>query len=70
MHNGDHAYPDNRGPDDHDGGRPLAFVLGKGQVLKGLDQGLTGMCVGEKRTLVLALRDAHRLRSGYGGAGP
>ena len=39
---------------DHDGARPLKFVLGEGQVLAGLDLGLTGMCVGERRTLVLA----------------
>ncbi|WP_411027336.1 FKBP-type peptidyl-prolyl cis-trans isomerase, partial [Salmonella sp. s54925] len=30
-------------------GEPFVFTLGKGQVIKGWDQGLLGMCVGEKK---------------------
>lgn len=34
-------------------GQPLEFTLGVGQVIKGWDQGLLGICAGEKRKLVI-----------------
>jgi hypothetical protein len=34
-------------------GRPYVFTLGAGDVIKGLDQGLVGMRVGEKRVLTV-----------------
>ncbi|KAL5464141.1 hypothetical protein EMCRGX_G033108 [Ephydatia muelleri] len=33
--------------------QPFDFTLGVGQVIKGWDQGLLNMCVGEKRKLVI-----------------
>ncbi|KAF3403288.1 hypothetical protein DPV78_004229 [Talaromyces pinophilus] len=37
----------------YDRGTPLSFKLGTGRVIKGWDQGLLDMCVGEKRTLTI-----------------
>lgn len=36
-----------------DRGVPFTFVLGKGQVIKGWDQGVEGMLVGAKRKLTI-----------------
>jgi len=36
-----------------DRNKPFQFTLGVGQVIAGWDEGLLGMCVGEKRTLVI-----------------
>lgn len=35
----------------YDRGEPLSFTLGRGQVIKGWDRGLLGICEGEKRVL-------------------
>ncbi|XP_046996875.1 FK506-binding protein 2 isoform X2 [Schistocerca americana] len=37
----------------HDRDQPFSFQLGVGQVIKGWDQGLVDMCVGERRRLVI-----------------
>ncbi|KAL2815260.1 FK506-binding protein 2 [Aspergillus cavernicola] len=34
-------------------GKPFKFPLGAGRVIKGWDEGLLDMCVGEKRTLTI-----------------
>ncbi|KAI6125753.1 hypothetical protein EV401DRAFT_1855495 [Pisolithus croceorrhizus] len=46
----------------HDRGQPLYFKLGIGQVIKGWDEGLQGMCVNEKRTLTIPSRLAYGSR--------
>jgi len=37
----------------HNRNAPFSFVMGRGMVIKGWDQGLLDMCIGEKRTLTV-----------------
>ncbi|KAH9961242.1 hypothetical protein BC827DRAFT_1203440 [Russula dissimulans] len=53
----------------HDRGQPLPVALGRGQVIKGWDEGLVGMCIGEKRTLTIPSDKAYGER-GFGSVIP
>ena len=45
--------------DSSEGRDPLQFTLGSGQVIKGFDDGVTGMAVGEKKTVDIPCEDAY-----------
>ncbi|KAJ7594507.1 hypothetical protein C8J56DRAFT_885083 [Mycena floridula] len=48
---------------------PLPLTLGRQQVIKGWEEGLQGMCVGEKRTLTIPPEKAYGSR-GFGSVIP
>jgi FKBP-type peptidyl-prolyl cis-trans isomerase len=50
-------------------GKPITFRLGAGQVIKGWDEGLSGMKTGGKRTLIIPSQLAYGA-SGSGGVIP
>lgn len=45
--------------DSSEGRDPLSFELGSGQIIPGLDAGVTGMEVGEKRTVRVEAAEAY-----------
>ena len=45
--------------DSSEGREPLAFTLGSGQVISGFDDAVTGMAVGEKKTVRLEAEQAY-----------
>lgn len=68
----DHTKPDQKGTEfdsSRKHGSPFEFTLGKGQVIPGWDQGVTGMKVGGQRRLVIPGHLAYG-DSGAGGVIP
>jgi peptidylprolyl isomerase len=49
--------------DSSEGGEPLEFELGSGQVIKGFDDGVSGMNVGDKKQIEIEVADAYGERS-------
>ena len=45
--------------DSSSGREPLEFKVGNGDVIKGFDDGVTGMIVGDKKTVKIASEDAY-----------
>lgn len=45
--------------DSSEGREPLQFLLGSGQVIKGFDDGVTGMLIGEKKTIQIPSDEAY-----------
>lgn len=49
--------------DRSEGREPLEFTLGSGQVIKGFEEGVKGMSVGEKRIVEISVEDAYGEKS-------
>ncbi|MGC4034514.1 MAG: peptidylprolyl isomerase [Chitinophagaceae bacterium] len=49
--------------DSSEGRAPLEFEVGAGMVIKGFDEGVTGMTIGEKKTVNIPVEDAYGPRS-------
>lgn len=45
--------------DSSEGRDPLPFEIGSGMVIKGFDDGVTGMTVGEKKTITIPVDEAY-----------
>ena len=45
--------------DSSNGREPLEFTVGSGQVIKGFDEGVKGMKVGDKKTVEIDVNDAY-----------
>jgi peptidylprolyl isomerase len=45
--------------DSSEGREPLEFTVGSGQVIKGFDDGVKGMNIGDKKTVEIASTDAY-----------
>jgi peptidylprolyl isomerase len=49
--------------DSSNGREPLEFTVGSGQVIKGFDEGVKGMSVGEKKKVEIPVQDAYGEKS-------
>ncbi|MBL0335162.1 MAG: peptidylprolyl isomerase [Chitinophagaceae bacterium] len=49
--------------DSSEGREPLEFEVGSGQVIKGFDDGVTGMAVGDKKTIEIPSDEAYGPRN-------
>ena len=49
--------------DSSEGRDPLEFQVGSGQVIKGFDDGVTGMGIGDKKTVHIPVDEAYGARS-------
>ena len=45
--------------DSSEGGAPLEFTIGGGQMIPGFEQGVVGMAAGESRTVIIAADQAY-----------
>src|SRR5574337_2150434 len=45
--------------DSSEGREPLEFTVGSGQVIRGFEEGVKGMSVGEKKTVEIPVEDAY-----------
>ena len=48
--------------DSSDGGEPLEFQVGAGQVIQGFEEGVRGMSVGDKKSIEIEAEDAYGQR--------
>ena len=53
------TLPDGQLFDSSEGREPLSFTLGSGQVIKGFDDGVTGMVIGDKKTINIPNEEAY-----------
>lgn len=53
------TLPDGQLFDSSEGREPLSFTLGSGQVIKGFDDGVAGMIIGDKKTINIPNEEAY-----------